>query len=352
MANWWNNLQTGFGDALIGINNPFGLAPPEGYDRQAAMRSGALNLGVNMLANANASPLEAIGRGYSQAQEQAGRQQMQSMAAQEMMARAEENRRKREEEQKRNQWMEQQIAQLPADQQALARMMPDKYFGNMLDAQFQTAEPREPKRYNVGGTLVDENGNVIFQPEPGQAAQNMNPTELKAVFAAEDELPALQGTKEALQRAKDLNDKTYTGMGAGAAGYIGSKVPGGSMLFDEQTAKNTVEWQSIMSLESISMMADSLKGATTNFELNEFKRILADPSTPADIRKRTLERMATLADRKEKMLQGRLNMLKGGQGSAPAGDPLQAARDAIARGADPEAVRQRLMENGYDPSGL
>jgi len=34
------------------------------------------------------------------------------------------------------------------------------------------------------------------------------------------------------------------------------------------------------------------------------------------------------------------------------GDPLAAARDAIQRGADPNAVRQRLQQNGIDPSGL
>lgn len=33
-------------------------------------------------------------------------------------------------------------------------------------------------------------------------------------------------------------------------------------------------------------------------------------------------------------------------------DALQQARDAIARGANPDAVRQRLIENGYDASGL
>lgn len=38
--------------------------------------------------------------------------------------------------------------------------------------------------------------------------------------------------------------------------------------------------------------------------------------------------------------------------AAPAGDPLAEARAAIAAGADPNAVRQRLQENGIDPGGL
>jgi NAD(P)H-hydrate repair Nnr-like enzyme with NAD(P)H-hydrate epimerase domain len=60
--------------------------------------------------------------------------------------------------------------------------------------------------------------------------------------------------------------------------------------------------------------------------------------------------MKTLADRKQQMLEGRLQMLKGQGGNGS--DPLEAARDAISRGADPEAVRQRLIDNGIDPAGL
>lgn len=44
---------------------------------------------------------------------------------------------------------------------------------------------------------------------------------------------------------------------------------------------------------------------------------------------------------------------KGAPAAKPAPDvALQQAREAISRGADPEAVRQRLIQNGYDASGL
>jgi hypothetical protein len=40
-------------------------------------------------------------------------------------------------------------------------------------------------------------------------------------------------------------------------------------------------------------------------------------------------------------------------GGRPTGnDPLSQARDAIARGADPAAVKKRLLENSIDPTGL
>lgn len=44
---------------------------------------------------------------------------------------------------------------------------------------------------------------------------------------------------------------------------------------------------------------------------------------------------------------------QGAQAQKPTrGDPLAMARDAIQRGADPEAVKQRLQQNGINPSGL
>jgi len=40
-------------------------------------------------------------------------------------------------------------------------------------------------------------------------------------------------------------------------------------------------------------------------------------------------------------------------GGGPAGsDPMSQAREAIARGADPAAVKKRLLENSIDPTGL
>jgi hypothetical protein len=57
-------------------------------------------------------------------------------------------------------------------------------------------------------------------------------------------------------------------------------------------------------------MASTLKGATTNFELQEFVNILADSSTPPDIRARTIDRMITLANGRRQTLQKRIDELR------------------------------------------
>lgn len=149
MANWWNNLGTGLGDALIGVNNPFGLAPPEGYDRNAAVRQGALSLGLNVLANADQNPAVALGRGYRQAQVLASDNQQNALAAQAMMTAAEEKKRKRQEEQDQKDQFDQFVSTLPPDQQPLARMFPEKFGAAVIGQKFPDPQ---------GGTGADEFG--------------------------------------------------------------------------------------------------------------------------------------------------------------------------------------------------
>lgn len=223
----------------------------------------------------------------------------------------------------------------------------------------------------VGATPAMPSEGVPAGPQPiipakPKAAKEMSAGDRKAIQESEDDDVNLGGTIGALTKARDLNPNVFSGITAGARGMIGAKVPGGGLIVDEQKAKDTVEWGNLMSQEAIKTMAQTLKGATTDFELRKFEQALADPSTPTDVRGRIIERMLALAQRKQQMNQTRMDQLRGGSyykpgggGSAPrqavpqaGGDPLAQARDAIAKGADRNAVIQRLRENNIDPSGL
>jgi hypothetical protein len=186
-------------------------------------------------------------------------------------------------------------------------------------------------------------------------------TDKKAIFEAEDSLPQIKGTIEALDRALELNRKTYTGYGAELFGNIGTKAAGAVGIQPSEQARATAEWSKLMGAESIQTMASTLKGATTDFELRKFVEMLADPSTDVSVRENIIKRMKTLAERQMNIADARIKDLRGGTyfkpGSnpgtaAPAGDPISLARDAIARGADRNAVIQRLQQNGINPSGL
>jgi hypothetical protein len=163
-------------------------------------------------------------------------------------------------------------------------------------------------------------------------------TDRKAIYSAEDQLPAIQGTKEALQRALQLNPDVLTGYGAGLAGSLQAR-----LALDPENKKKgeaTVEWTRIMSREAISQMSSALKGATTDFELKKFEDILGDPSTPVDVRKRTIERMLTLAQRHEKILTDRFNELRGGEYFKPGGGASKApGGGSQQQQADPLGIR-------------
>lgn len=138
-------------------------------------------------------------------------------------------------------------------------------------------------------------------------------TDKKEVFKAEDELPNIQGTIEALKLAKDLNNKTFTGYTANLRGSIGTKLPGGGFLVDKDAAMATSEFGKVMSGEAIKTMADTLKGATTDFELKKFETMLADPTTPPEIRGRVIDRMISLAERQRAVKERRIRDLPGGR---------------------------------------
>jgi hypothetical protein len=174
-------------------------------------------------------------------------------------------------------------------------------------------------------------GYVLTGKMPREDASSLTPTDKKAMWSAEDEIPILDNTIVSLERAKELNKKTFTGYTAGARGWIGTALPGGDYLVDGEAANATSEFGKVMSMEAIKTMSATLKGATTDFELNKFEQILSDPSTPPDIRERTIDRMITLAKRVKEVKTSRIKSINpdnpmGGVTIPPAGgdqsDPL------------------------------
>jgi hypothetical protein len=175
-----------------------------------------------------------------------------------------------------------------------------------------------------------------YQFAPTKAAR-MTVAEKNEIFKAENELPNVKATEDMLREAAKLNPDTMTGYTAGIRADLGSKLPGG-MVPDsmEKSAKATNEWQKLMGMEAIKTMANTLKGATTDFELNEFVKLLADPSTPIETRGRIIERMQQLAIVKRKMIRERVNELRGGTFFRPGGgssdEPMEDDEDPLGVG--------------------
>ncbi|WP_322882852.1 phage tail tip lysozyme [Sinorhizobium medicae] len=180
-------------------------------------------------------------------------------------------------------------------------------------------EARKAAAAQVGLSPEDPayQGFILTGKLPREDAQTLTATDKKALWAAEDEVPLIDNTLSALDQAKDLNRRTFTGTGAGILGTIGTNVPGAGVLIDTDKAKATSEFNKLMSMEAIQSMAQTLKGATTDSELARFVDILADPSTDPDIRERTIDRMISLANRVKDVKDNRIKQLRGGGISTP-----------------------------------
>ncbi len=224
------------------------------------------------------------------------------------------------------------IAGLPPEMQSMAKAFPsavipsyvkNKYFPDPVAYEApQTKTIYDP---NTGQEQVVQWSNGDWVPLGGKKAQGdtrSSATELKELWKSEDELPVLDNTIASLDRALELNDKTFTGYTAGVRGALGTKVWGGDMLVDPNAAAATEEWGKIMSMEAIQAMAANLKGATTDMELNRFVEMLADPTTPPAIRKGIINRMKTLAERQKAIKTQRIKELRGSNGNGGAPQPV------------------------------
>lgn len=180
--------------------------------------------------------------------------------------------------------------------------------------------------------LINKRNPTQTMPIGGTAksnAENLSSGDKKAIRDAEDEIPNVKQTQDILRRALELNPQTFTGWTAGPLGWLGTALPEGTPfdlddavnkgLIDRDAATATREWQQLMNKEAITAMSNTLKGATTNFELQEFVKILSDPSTPTTVRERTIKRMLKLAEDQEKIYNERINEMRGGGYYRPGG---------------------------------
>lgn len=141
-----------------------------------------------------------------------------------------------------------------------------------------------------------------------------------AIQKSEDAIPALQATIDNVKRAMELNPQVFSGWGAKAAGEVGtSGIPGANMLIDKKRAAATAEWDQLMGSEAIKNMSETLKGASTDFEMRKFISIAADTSKPPEVRQAAMQRFLKLADSEMKIRNNRVNQLRSGTYYQPGG---------------------------------
>jgi len=170
-------------------------------------------------------------------------------------------------------------------------------------------------------------------------------TDKKAIFSAEDDVPRLEATIQNIQRAKELNPSVYSGVGASIRGTMGAKLP--DMLVPDAIASPergaaTSEWDQLMGAEAIKLMGETLKGASTDFEMRKFLGIAADTSQPPKVRENAMNRFVDLANKELDLRKKRASGLRSGDYFKPDGGQGVAAPEGAIKmlKADPSLREQ------------
>lgn len=192
--------------------------------------------------------------------------------------------------------------------------------------------------------VIPEGASVLSEnPRTGQAqvihqgTSKVDSTSRKAIFEAQDELPNLKAAVDQLNEAKGLVDSIYTGYGSQARSNFNQGAPGmlPNIISDPARAKATQRYNQIMGAEGIGAMSQTLKGATTDFEMRSFMNLMNDPNQSPDTKKKALDYMQRKAQAYYQNKVDRIRELGGRMPSDGVSTPGAAASGA----ADPLGIR-------------
>lgn len=352
---WFDEIARGLGTA----NAPFGFAPvsPSQGAVDPAYNAGMEmigNIGMGMLASGTRNPVQALGRSYLAAQNQAQEKNKHDAIAAEMLKSAADKKAAREEEQAAQQQREAFIKTLPPDVQMKARSIP-----GYLDSYIQATDPNlqrpsEPHLYNVGGALVNANGQVVYQGQAGggisadiegrKAAATqlglssddpayksyiltgkmpredqapLTATDKKAILDADESVQANTQAIDMLnsvitpdKSGKSLNDRAGYGATAGMQSWLARNDATG--IFDDATGQATTELQNIILNNALGSLKSIFGGNPTEGERAILLDLQASVDKTPKERKPIIERAIAAAKRRLVFNQQRADELRGG----------------------------------------
>jgi hypothetical protein len=293
--------------------------------------------------------------------------------AQRLMEEAEAKKQERERTEMERKRKEDYINTLPADVRMKAMSIPG-YLDSWIaanDPSLQQAQ--EPKRYNVGGSLVDADGNVIYQGQEadtnsitGQIAERqmaaesmgltpedpayksyiltgkmpredqspLSATDKKAILEADEAVLANTNVIQQLESVikpdasgKSINDRAGFGVFADAQSWLARNDAKG--IFDDAKGQATTELKNIVLNQALSSLKTIFGSAPTEGE----RQILIDlqasvDKTPKE-RESIIRRAITAAKARLKFNEERAAGLRGGSYYKPGGGGPATSADGI-----------------------
>jgi len=145
--------------------------------------------------------------------------------------------------------------------------------------------------------LAAEAANEKTKLEAAAAVRAADPKRNEAIRSAETDyrkglshIDNLEEAAKILEHPKGI----YTGAMQSTAPAV-SGVPGLNMFVDKEKAQNTSRFNTIVGEDAIRDMATTLKGSSTNYEMNEFKKMKNDPNISDEQRANQLRKVVKAA---------------------------------------------------------
>lgn len=254
MANWWDEMGTTIGDNLIGMQMPFGMAPPTDPQQRAQMINPMLmQIGASMLANRKKDPVVNLGNALTGAQAMGQQNMGRQLYAAQLSQAAEDRKEKKEQENKTRQWALKQpwakdypVATMDAADLAKLAMsvnkqpdMPGSYDEFRLAQQNPAYAQYLQQGKGAGPSMqTREIDGVVYNwnPQTGQLGEALG----KASSRGQSVPQAVQGdairTEQSFKNVTQALDR-FEKL-AKNAGVLGSTVPGAKRDAIEQERRN------------------------------------------------------------------------------------------------------------------
>ena len=185
----------------------------------------------------------------------------------------------------------------PTDDSALVadyNKNPNKYAGARGQSMVADAQSRLAKQGDRQWELdkMGEQGKIDIAKEQAKLrmkGNDLTSVDKKAYLEAQGQNGAFISAKRVLERAKEIGPKTYAGILPDERAWINANFGIGMNSKDEADAH--IEYQKIMTGEAIKQMADTLKGASTDYEMNKYIDMIADPTLPWESKEPAVNRI-------------------------------------------------------------
>lgn len=204
---------------------------------------------------------------------------------------------------------------------------------------------------------------------PREDQQTLTATDKKAILEADENVGVNRAGIQAIDQAKKLSPQANSGWGANLRAQIGANLP--DMLVPDfisspESSTATLDFDNAVVGQALGQLKATFGGNPTEGERKILLDLQGASGKPAAVRNEILQRARIAAENRLRLNEQRSQELRGGQfykpggGSAAsnplsydsgAGDPMAEAKAAIAKGADPQKVMQRLQQLGIDPRG-